>query len=141
MLTFARKNGSYPKTPYACVGFVMNVFQPRSGVVMNDNSLTYEQLVGRGWSLNDTKGVSSEKFTSLSFCLTSDSHRLVCVQGYGRTRNAALNDAVHRANWWERRERLQSGRGSSRSGQLETRGRLVPPSSPAETPNDSNLDH
>jgi len=73
---------------------------------MLGENLTYDQLVAEGWALVAGKGVSTPRFTSLSFCLTREGHRIKCVQGYGRTLQEALDDATSEANAWLEAERI-----------------------------------
>ena len=73
---------------------------------MSDNLLTYEELVGEGWTLNPRKGVETAGFVSLSFHLVRDGRSIKYVQGYGRTFDGALDDAVREANAWLKAERI-----------------------------------
>lgn len=73
---------------------------------MLEENLTYDQLVAGGWSLVEGKGISTPRFTSLSFCLTREGRRVKCVQGYGRTFQEALDDATAEANAWLEAERI-----------------------------------
>lgn len=74
---------------------------------MSGSNVTYDQLLETGWALNESKGISSLSFTSVSFCLRRDGHMVTCVQGYGPTRHAALFDAALEANAWLRAEQLR----------------------------------
>lgn len=73
---------------------------------MSEERKTYDELLREGWALDATKGVQTKRFTSVSFRLVRDGLRVKSVQGYGRTRGAALEDAVAEANAWLRAERI-----------------------------------
>jgi hypothetical protein len=73
---------------------------------MIDKHLTFDELVATGWRLNEGKGVSKRKFTSVSFSLVRNGRAVKYVQGYGRTRELAIEDAVAEANAWLRAERI-----------------------------------
>ncbi len=82
---------------------------------MIDQQLSYDDLIAEGWSLNDHKGVSTRRFTSLCFSLVRDGHRLATVQGYGPTMADARLVAAAEANAWLR-QNGRSGRDSSKDG-------------------------
>ncbi len=65
---------------------------------MSDNLLTFDELVAGGWTLDRRKGVETVGFVSLSFHLVRDGRSIKYVQGYGRTYDEALGDAVGKAN-------------------------------------------
>ncbi len=73
---------------------------------MLGDQLTFDELVANGWSVAEGKGISNRRFTSLAFCLTREGHQIKCVQGYGRTHQAALDDATAEANAWLEAERI-----------------------------------
>ena len=87
---------------------------------MSDNLLTYDELVAAGWTLNPRKGVETAGFVSLSFHLVRDGRSIKYVQGYGRTYEEALGDAVHEANTWLKAERIvefhRAAAGPARTG-------------------------
>jgi hypothetical protein len=67
---------------------------------MANDWLPYHRLLESGWELNKSRGVQTQKFTSVSLCLTRGERLIVCVQGYGRTRSEALADVTAEANSW-----------------------------------------
>jgi hypothetical protein len=67
---------------------------------MVGNWVPFHALLGAGWALDTTKGVVTKQFASVSLCLTCDGQRVVCVQGYGRTRAEAITEATDSANMW-----------------------------------------
>jgi len=73
---------------------------------MTSDYLTFEELVAQGWSINQGRGMSKRSFTSLSLCLVRNERPVKYVQGYGRTYEEALGDAVHEANTWLKAERI-----------------------------------
>lgn len=81
--------------------------------------ITLDELVEHGWSLTQGKGVSTPQFTSLAFCLVQAGHVVKCVQGYGKTREDAIDDAVSWASKWER---IEQARPASRVGGPRSQG-------------------
>lgn len=78
---------------------------PRAtGGLMAVGDITLDELVARGWTRNEGKGISTPQFTSLAFCLIQTGHVVKCVQGYGKSQEEAVNDAVSEASRWERIE-------------------------------------
>ncbi len=73
---------------------------------MTSDYLTFEELVAQGWSINQGRGMSKRRFTSLSLCLVRNERPVKYVQGYGKTYSEALDDAVAEANAWLRAERI-----------------------------------
>ena len=73
---------------------------------MLGNKWTFDELVANGWSVAEGRGVSNQRFTSLALCLTREGHQIKCVQGYGRTPQAALDDATEEANAWLEAEKI-----------------------------------
>jgi hypothetical protein len=60
----------------------------------------FHALLGAGWALDSTKGVVTKHFASVSLCLAREGERIVCVPGYGRTRDKAISEATDAANMW-----------------------------------------
>lgn len=77
---------------------------------MSGGNLSYDQLVELGWTLNESRGISTPRFTSVALCIHRDGHTVACVQGYGVTRQAALLDAASEANAWLRMQQLMNVR-------------------------------
>ena len=76
---------------------------------MGSNRLGFQDLVDLGWKIDERKGMSNRRLTSISFCLMDRrNHPRGCVQGFGRTRSEAITDAVAEANQWIERERLMT---------------------------------
>lgn len=73
---------------------------------MDDEARTYNELMADGWMLDAKKGVQTSRFTSVSFRLDRDGLRVKSVQGYGVTREAAIEDTVAEANAWLRAEKI-----------------------------------
>jgi hypothetical protein len=55
-------------------------------------------------------GVELPRFVSVSLCLIRDGHQVVCIPGYGPTREHALDNVVRKANSWIARDLLDTSK-------------------------------
>ena len=76
---------------------------------MGNDHLSLEQLIDTGWAINESTAVEMTQFASVNFCLNRDGHEIICVEGFGPTRDEALFDAMSQANDWHKADAAERG--------------------------------